>query len=79
MNVLDLLKGKKMSVMTDMKVAVELVIESVDEKHNSRDLEPSTAANDWWPAQETWTTYIVKFTNGSTKTFSSLSEIKVID
>lgn len=70
MNVLDLLKGKKMSVMTDMKVAVELVIESVNENHNSRDLEPSTSANDWWPAQETWTTYTVKFTNGSIKTFS---------
>jgi len=79
MNLLDLLKGKKMSVMTDMKVAVELTIKEVKENHNSRDLEESNAANDWWPAQETWTTYTVHFENGASKTFSSLSEIKIID
>lgn len=79
MNLLDLLKGKKMSVMTDMKVAVELVIESVDEENHSRDVGPSNAANDWWPEQERWTTYTVKFTNGSKKVFSNISEIKVID
>jgi len=79
MDVLDLLKGKKMSVMTDMKVAIELTIKEVEEKHNSVDLEPSTSANDWWPASRDWKTYIVYFTNGSSKTFSSLSEIKVIE
>ncbi len=79
MDVLDLLKGKKMSIMTDMKVAVELTIKNVEEEHNSRDLEPSTRENDWWPAQETWKTYIVYFTNGSNKKFSSLSDIKIIE
>lgn len=77
MNVLELLKGKKMSVMTDMKVEVELTIKEVKENHHSRDLEEATPANDWWPASESWTTYTVNFTNGASKTFSSLSEIKI--
>lgn len=79
MNVLDLLKGKKMSYMTDAKVEVELTIKEVKENHESRDLEPATAANDWWPASEDWTTYTVYFTNGFQKTFRSLEEIKIIE
>jgi hypothetical protein len=79
MNALDLLKGKKMSVMTDMKVAVELTIKEVEPNHQSRDLEPATQANDWWPASESWTTYIVHFTNGARKEYPSLEEIKIID
>lgn len=78
MNLLDLLVGKKMKVMTDMKVEVELEIKKVEEKHHSQDLEPATAANDWWPASRDWTTYTVYFTNGSTKVFSSINEIKII-
>jgi hypothetical protein len=79
MDVLELLKGKKMSIMTDMKVSVELIIKEVKEDHHSRDLEPSTRENDWWPATQDWKTYTVFFTNGSNKTFSSLSEIKILD
>ncbi len=79
MDVLDLLKGKKMSIVTDMKVTVELIIDKVESNHQSRDLEESTSANDWWPAQETWTIYTVYFTNGAKKTFGSLSEIKIIE
>lgn len=77
LTVLDLLKGKKMMVETDMKVMVELEIKEVVEDRQSRDLEPSTRENDWYPAQETWTNFIVRFTNGASKTFRSLSEIKV--
>ncbi len=79
MKVLDLLKGKKMVIMTDMKVPVELIIKEVEEDHQSRDLEPATQANDWWPASTSWTNYIVRFTNGAQKTFTSLTDIKVID
>jgi len=74
----DLLKGKIVKVMTDAKVEVQLEIESVEEKHYSRDLEPSTAANDWWPAQETWTKLLVKFKNGHVKEYSNLSEIDFV-
>lgn len=77
MNLLDLLKGKKMSVMTDMKVEVELTIEKVEQNNHSEDLEPATRENDWWPASRDWTTYTVVFTNGARKQFSSLNEIKV--
>lgn len=82
MNILDLMIGKKMIVKTDMKVDVELEIKKVTEDINTitRDLEPSTQANDWWPAQESTTTvkYIVEFTNGATKIYGSLKEIKLI-
>ncbi len=77
MNVLELLKGKKMMVMTDMKVEVELEIKKVEDNHHSQDLEESTAANDWWPQQRTWTTWTVYFTNGAQKAFDSLDRINV--
>lgn len=76
--ILDLLKGKKMRVMTDMKVEVELEIELVKENHHSQDLEPSTAANDWWPASREWKTYTVTFTNGAKKNFDNINQIKVL-
>lgn len=77
MNIYELLIGKRMKVMTDMKVEVELEIAKVTECPHSEDLEPATAANDWWPATRDWKTYEVTFTNGAHKEFSSLSEIKV--
>lgn len=79
MNLLDLLKGKKMKVMTDMKVEVELTIKEVKENHHSRDLEPATRENDWWPASTSWTNYTVTFTNGAQKTYDSLNQIKIYE
>lgn len=79
MKILDLLKGRKMKVETDMGVEVELIIKEVKEEHHSEDLEPATRANDWWPASRDWTTFVVYFTNGRSKTYSSLSEIKIED
>lgn len=77
MDVLELLKGRKMMVETDMRVIVEMEIHEVKQENHSEDIGPSTRENDWWPEQRTWTTYIVTFTNGARKTYSSLSEIKV--
>lgn len=79
MNILELFKGKKMKVMTDMGVEVELTIKEVKENKCSEDLEPATSANDWWPASRDWTEYIVEFTTGKTKKFDSLTQINVID
>jgi hypothetical protein len=79
MQILDLLKGKKMKVETDMGVKVELIIKEVKEEHHSEDLEPATPENDWWPNSRDWTTFQVFFTNGRSKTYSSLSEIKIED
>ena len=78
MDVLDLLVGKHMIIMTDMKVEVELEIKTVKQNNHSQDLEPSTQANDWWPASRDWTTFTVTFTNGATKKFDSINSIKVL-
>jgi hypothetical protein len=78
MDLTDLLKGKQVNIMTDAKVVVQLEIESVNEKHHSRDLEPSTQANDWWPRSEDWTTIDIKFVNGYTKSYRSLKEIDLV-
>lgn len=78
MNLLDLLVGKKMKIMTDMKVEVELEIKLVKQNNHSVDLEEATQANVWWPASRDWTTYTVTYTNGAIKKFDSLSEIKII-
>jgi hypothetical protein len=78
MDVLDLLVGKKMEIMTDMKVPVELEIKEVKQNNHSEDLEPSTRENDWWPATRDWKTFTVHFTNGAVKKFNSINEIKVI-
>jgi hypothetical protein len=78
MNVFELMKGRKVNVMTDARVVVQLEIDSVTVKHGSRDVGPSTPENDWWPPQETWVEYIVKFTNGYTKSYSSLGNIEII-
>jgi len=79
MTLTDLLKGKKVNYMTDAKVMVQLEIKTAQEKHHSRDLEPATPANDWWPAQETWTTIEIEFTTGFKKTYSSLSSINIVE
>ena len=76
MNVHDLLKGKKVKVMTEVKVEVMLEIDSIERNLHSEDLEPSTPQNDWWPATRDWYTYTVKFTNGAKKEYRSIEEIE---
>lgn len=68
-----------MSVMTDAKVAVELVIKSAKETHYSKNIGPSTRENDWWPEEQGWTTIDITFTNGYKKSYKSLSEIELIE
>lgn len=78
MDLTKLLQGKKVKIMTDARVEVELEIKSVKENHHSEDLAPATRENDWWPPSRDWTTFQVVFTNGYAKSYSSLSEIDVI-
>ena len=78
MSITDLLKGKIVNIMTDAKVVVQLEVESAEEKIHSRDLEPATPENDWYPTSEKWGTIEVKFTNGYLKSYSSLSQIDVV-
>lgn len=79
MTILDLLKGKTVNVMTDAKVVVQLVIESVTENKHWEELEPATRENDWWPTSREWTTVSVKFTNGFTKTYDSIKYIDIVN
>lgn len=78
MKVTDLLKGKIVNYMTDAKVEVQLEIKEAIVKTHSRDLEPATRANDWWPKSESWSTIEVEFTNGFKKSFNSFNEINLI-
>ena len=82
MDVLDLLVGKKMRIMTDMNVEVDLEIKEVkDTSHSTtRQITPHTRENDWWGESETTQhpSFTVTFTNGATKKFGSLNEIKVL-
>lgn len=77
MKILDLAKGKRIMVKTDVGVMVELEIEKIEPKNHSRDLEPATRENDWYPVQQTWITYDVYFTNGYKKSYQYLSEIDI--
>lgn len=79
MKLLDLLKGKKINIMTDAKVVVQLEIKSIEEERHSRDLAPATRENDWWPPSEDWTTYKVTFVNGFVKSYSNLSDINIVN
>ena len=74
--IFDLVKGKKMMIETDMGVSVELEIKEIEPIYHSVAIEPATSQNDWWPASRDWTTYKVHFTNGKSKEFSSLTQIK---
>lgn len=78
MTALDLLKGRKVKVMTDMKIEVELEIEKVVHDSSFVATGESTPQNDWWPDGYYNHKYIVYFTNGGRKTYSSIEEIKVI-
>ena len=83
MDVLDLLKGKKVEIMTDAKVAVVLEIKSVTENRNTTYIQitPDTPENDWWGQSESHTTitYLVEFVNGYVKTYSSINSIKIVE
>jgi len=67
MKILELLKGQKILVKTDVGTDAELTIASVEEKHNSQQITPDTPQNDWWGETREWTTFMVKFTNGHQK------------
>lgn len=81
MNILDLMKGRVVLVNTDMKVEVELIIQEVVENTSSwsRETEPATIENGWWPSEihGSSTEYVVKFTNGVTKRYGRIGDIKL--
>jgi hypothetical protein len=78
MELTELLKGRKVNIMTDAKVMVQLEIKTAKEEHHSQDLEPATRENDWWPKSREWSTIEVEFTNGFRKSYGSFSEIDIV-
>ena len=83
MKLTDLLKGKLVNVTTDAKIVVQLEIEKVVEhstKH-TKVLEPDTRENDWWGTSidYTETKYIVTFTNGFSKEYTSIEKIPFVE
>ena len=83
MNIIDLLIGKKVKIMTDAKVEVELEIQSIEEKVETHTevIVPGTPENDWYGLDKYTKvfSYNVKFTNGFSKTYESLKSINIID
>lgn len=83
MKLTELLKGKAVNIMTDAKVVVQLEIETVTENVNTRTIQitPDTRENDWWGQSETYkeVSYLVKFTNGFTKTYPSIEKIEFVE
>jgi hypothetical protein len=75
---LDLLKGKKVKILTDVKVEVELTIDNVKIEHHSRQITPDTRENDWWGELINWKTYKVTFTNGYSKEYKDITDIKLL-
>lgn len=78
----DLLKGRKVDVMTDAKVVVQLEVETVTEqKLITREvITPDTRENDWWGTSiyHKDIKYIIKFTNGFSKEYSSIEKIPFV-
>lgn len=64
--------------MTDMNVEVELEIKEVKHETRTRQITPDTPENDWWGESETIHSYVVHFTNGSSKKFDNLEQIKIL-
>ncbi len=59
------LVGKKLKHRNQWGRYVTLEVEKVEAKQNTRDLEPATQANDWYPPSETTYWNEVTFVDGS--------------
>lgn len=83
MKLTELLKGKLVNVTTDAKVDVKLEIKEVVESITTRTevIEPDTPENDWWGTSidHRDVKYIVTFTNGFNKTYSSIESIPIVE
>lgn len=82
MNFIDLikdqLKGKKLKHRNQYGREVVLEVEDIKVESGSRDIGPSNASNDWWPAQETWTNYYVCFVDGSKISFTESTKFDIV-
>lgn len=57
--------GKKLKHRNQWRRDVSLEVEDVILESGSRDIEPATRENDWYPASVSWSNYLVTFIDGS--------------
>ena len=79
MTLLELAKGKKILVKTEVGIDVELTIDRIEKIIYLIDLEPPSMSNDWWPPSRDLMSYDVFFTNGYSKNYNNLDDIKFIN
>ena len=69
MTLIDVIKraivGKTLKHRNQYNREVSLQIEDVIFETHTTELEPATAANDWWPATSESVSFKIKFTDGS--------------
>jgi len=69
MKLIDILKkeivGKKIKHKNQYRREVTLEVEDVICERHTVELEPATAANDWWPASSESVSFKIKFVDGS--------------
>lgn len=75
----DALVGKKLKFTNVHRREVVLMIEDVTIDHHSRDLEPATQANDWWPATSESYTINIHLADGSKTEISFDKELVIVD
>ena len=78
----DILKGyligKKLRHRNRYGREVVLEVEDIKHEHGSRELEPATPQNDWWPATEEWSKTLVCFVDGSSIEVSQSTKLDIV-
>lgn len=78
MDIMELLKGRKINYLTEALVPVRLEIREVRRLISFRPLEVASKENDWWPRTETLESIEIEFTNGFKRKYKSLFEIDFV-
>jgi hypothetical protein len=73
------LVGKKVKHRNRYGREVTLEVEDVSVESGSRDLEPATRENDWWPASENWEHHHLHFVDGSKLQFTPNTKFDIVE
>lgn len=73
------LVGKKLRHKNQYGRIVILEIEDIKTENYSVDLEPATAANDWWPATRDWSETKIYFVDGSSIKTCDGAKLDIVD
>jgi len=79
---LDIFIGLSVSVPTETLIDVVLIIEKIEENilYKNIQITPDTPENDWYGQSTSYheLSYIVKFTNGYSKVYEKINDIKLV-